>query len=139
VKTTIDCPYTAGGSWHTGVSCESLPPLASTLYITETPDVGGGDLLYPDVYLADKLCSALREQRVRVTHRGAAEVREPSLTQGFLRPHRHGSPTALSRAVGPNTLTLRDNRCTQHHAVWNDDAARRYGERFSVIGDVAPT
>jgi hypothetical protein len=37
------------------VSCESLPPLASTLYITETPDVGGGDLLYPDVYLADKL------------------------------------------------------------------------------------
>jgi taurine dioxygenase len=38
----------------------------------------------------------------------------------------------------PNTLTLWDNRCTQHHAVWDYYPNSRYGERVSVVGDDRP-
>ncbi len=35
----------------------------------------------------------------------------------------------------PNTLTLWDNRCTQHHAVWDYYPQSRFGERVSIVGD----
>lgn len=38
----------------------------------------------------------------------------------------------------PNTLTLWDNRCTQHHSVWDYYPFSRYGERVSVLSDTAP-
>jgi taurine dioxygenase len=38
----------------------------------------------------------------------------------------------------PNTLTFWDNRCTQHHAVWDYFPHSRYGERVSILGDVRP-
>lgn len=37
----------------------------------------------------------------------------------------------------PGTLTFWDNRCTQHHAVW-DYPNSRYGERVSILGDERP-
>tara|TARA_E500000178_G_scaffold184394_1_gene182721 strand:- start:227 stop:727 length:501 start_codon:yes stop_codon:yes gene_type:complete len=39
----------------------------------------------------------------------------------------------------PNTLTLWDNRCTQHHAVWDYWPESRYGERVSILGTEPPT
>ena len=38
----------------------------------------------------------------------------------------------------PKTLTFWDNRCTQHHAVWDYYPHSRYGERVSIVGDVRP-
>ena len=38
----------------------------------------------------------------------------------------------------PNTLTFWDNRCTQHHAVWDYYPHSRYGERVSMVGDARP-
>ena len=38
----------------------------------------------------------------------------------------------------PNTLTLWDNRCTQHHAVWDYYPQTRYGERVSILSDERP-
>ncbi len=38
----------------------------------------------------------------------------------------------------PNTLTLWDNRRTQHHAVWDYHPHSRYGERVSIIGTEPP-
>lgn len=35
----------------------------------------------------------------------------------------------------PNMLTFWDNRCTQHHAVWDYFPNRRYGQRVSIIGE----
>ncbi len=35
----------------------------------------------------------------------------------------------------PNTLTLWDNRCTQHHALWDYYPESRYGERVSILGN----
>lgn len=57
VKTTADSPYTAGDAWHADVTCDANPPYASLLYITETPECGGGDTLYADMALAYQLLS----------------------------------------------------------------------------------
>jgi taurine dioxygenase len=38
----------------------------------------------------------------------------------------------------PNTLTLWDNRCTQHHALWDYYPESRYGERVSILGNSRP-
>lgn len=52
VKTTADSPYTAGDGWHSDVTCDELPPYVSALYLTETPEGGGGDTLYADMAMA---------------------------------------------------------------------------------------
>lgn len=39
----------------------------------------------------------------------------------------------------PNTLTMWDNRCTQHQAVWDYYPYERYGERVSVVGEEPPS
>ena len=38
----------------------------------------------------------------------------------------------------PNTLTFWDNRCTQHHAVWDYFPHTRSGERVSIVGGSRP-
>lgn len=38
----------------------------------------------------------------------------------------------------PGTLTLWDNRCVQHHSVWDYYPHTRYGERVSIVADEAP-
>ncbi|NOX50868.1 MAG: taurine dioxygenase, partial [Gammaproteobacteria bacterium] len=38
----------------------------------------------------------------------------------------------------PNTLTFWDNRCTQHHAVWDYWPHSRYGERVSILDNKRP-
>lgn len=38
----------------------------------------------------------------------------------------------------PGTLTFWDNRCTQHHAVWDYYPASRFGERVSIVADQRP-
>lgn len=38
----------------------------------------------------------------------------------------------------PNTLTFWDNRCTQHHAVWDYYPYSRRGERVSIVGEKRP-
>ncbi|KPA90279.1 putative taurine catabolism dioxygenase [Pseudomonas asplenii] len=35
----------------------------------------------------------------------------------------------------PNTLVFWDNRCTQHHAVWDYFPHSRYGERVTILGE----
>ena len=41
-----------GEAWHTDLSCEPIPPMASALYITEVPPSGGGDTLFANMYEA---------------------------------------------------------------------------------------
>lgn len=52
VKTTKNSKYTAGDGWHTDVTCDEKPPLGSMLYITKTPEIGGGDTLFSSMYAA---------------------------------------------------------------------------------------
>ncbi len=189
VKTTKDSPYTAGDAWHTDVTCDEMPPLASALYITETPEVGGGDTLYADMYLAYELLSPAMQTFLEgltavhdggIPYVGSYNTTPPEggyprnehpviavhpvtgkkvlyVNSGFT-SHIKGLRRWESRALldslfkliaetprlharvrwEPNTLTLWDNRCTQHHAVWDYHPSSRYGERVSVIGDERP-
>ncbi len=189
VKTTEDSPYTAGDGWHTDVTCDAIPPLASALYITETPEVGGGDTLYADMYLAYELLSPAMQSFLEgltavhdggIPYVGSYNTTPPDggyprnehpvvavhpvtgkkvlyVNRGFT-SHIKGLRRWESRALldslysliaetprlharvrwEPNTLTLWDNRCTQHHAVWDYHPSSRYGERVSVVGDERP-
>ncbi len=189
VRTTAESAYTAGDGWHTDVSCDEIPPMASALYITETPACGGGDTLYADMYLAYELLSPHMQAMLE----GMTAVHDGALpyvgTYGSTAPEggypRHEHPVVTvhpdtgrkvlyvnsgftshikglkpfeSRAIldmlfeliattprlycrvewQPNTLTLWDNRCTQHHAVWDYYPHTRSGERVSVVGEERP-
>ena len=190
VKTTAKSRYTAGDGWHTDVTCDEIPPLGSMLYITETPECGGGDTLFADMYLAyDLLCDNMKqflggltaihdgalpylgnygvapedgkaypknEHPVIVTHpetgkkvlyvnsgftsrlKGFAPWESRMLLKG-LTDFIATTPSLTCRVQWePNTLTFWDNRCTQHHAVWDYHPHSRYGERVSIVGDQRP-
>lgn len=46
VKADQSSKFVAGEDWHTDVSCDEKPPMGSMLYITKTPEVGGGDTCF---------------------------------------------------------------------------------------------
>ncbi len=189
VKTTAQSAYTAGEGWHTDVTCDEIPPLGSMLYITETPECGGGDTLFADMYMAYEMLSPTMKaflEGLTAVHDGALPyigsygskppeggyprhehpvvIRHPdtgrkvlNVNSGFTTHivglHRWESRALLDSLFAllqrepklhcrvrwePNTLTLWDNRCTQHHSVWDYYPHSRYGERVSVVGDSAP-
>ena len=189
IKTDANSPYTAGDAWHTDVTCDEFPPKASALYITETPEGGGGDTLYADMYLAYEMLSPAMQtflEGLTAVHDGALPYvgsykstppeggyprnehpviavhpvtgrkalyvnsgftshikgltrRESKAILGALFELIATTPRLLARVEWkPNTLTLWDNRCTQHHAVWDYHPNSRYGERVSVLADKRP-
>lgn len=190
VKTTAKSAYTAGEAWHTDVTCDAIPPLGSMLYITETPECGGGDTLFADMYMAYGMLSPAMQaflEGLSAVHDGALPyigsyqskppeggyprhehpvvIRHPEtgrkvlyVNSGFTTHivglHRWESRALLDMLFGllqrepklhcrvrwePNTLTLWDNRCTQHQAVWDYYPYSRYGERVSIVGDQPPS
>ncbi|MEE9279798.1 MAG: TauD/TfdA family dioxygenase [Myxococcota bacterium] len=189
VKTTAESAYTAGDGWHTDVSCDEIPPLGSMLYVTETPECGGGDTLFADMVLAYELLSDPLKRfldPLTAIHDGAIPyvgsykskapeggyprsehpviVRHPETGRGLLyvnsgfTSHIVGLSRRESRAVldllyrhidstprlycrvewEPGTLAFWDNRCTQHHSVWDYYPHSRYGERVSIVGEERP-
>ena len=189
VKTTRDSAYTSGDGWHTDVTCDPIPPLGSMLYVTETPTSGGGDTLFPDMYLAYQMLSDPMKEFLDpliAEHDGAGpyvgsykstppEGGYPKSQHPVIVTHPESGKSLLyvnrgftTRIVGlgrsessavldmlyrlidstprlycrvdwePNTLAFWDNRCTQHHAVWDYWPYSRYGERVSIIGDRPP-
>jgi taurine dioxygenase len=186
VKTTQKSKFTAGDAWHTDVSCDEKPPMGSMLYMKQTPDGGGGDTLFADMYRAfDTLSAPLQTflEGLTAVHDGALPYlgsyhyappeganyprnEHPVITRhaetggkvlfvnsGFtthvkglarwesrglldlLFNHIATTPSLTCRVRWePNTLTFWDNRCTQHHAIWDYFPQSRYGERVSIVG-----
>jgi taurine dioxygenase len=186
VKTTQKSKFTAGDAWHTDVSCDEKPPMGSMLYMKQTPDGGGGDTLFADMYRAfDTLSAPLQTflEGLTAVHDGALPylgsykyappeganyprnehpviTRHPEtgrkvlfVNSGFtthvkglarwesrglldlLFNHIATTPSLTCRVRWePNTLTFWDNRCTQHHAIWDYFPQSRYGERVSIVG-----
>jgi len=190
VRTTAKSAYTAGDGWHADVTCDAIPPLGSMLYVTETPECGGGDTLFADMYLAYELLSGPMRRflsDLRAVHDGAIPyvgsykstpppggyprnehpvvIRHPEtgrevlyVNSGFT-SHIVGLTRRESRAIldllfhhiestprlhcrvewEPGTLAFWDNRCTQHHAVWDYYPHTRIGERVSILGTQPPS
>ena len=66
-------------------------------------------------------------------------ARESDALLQFLFRHIDSTPKLTARVSwSPNTLVLWDNRCTQHHSVWDYYPNCRYGERVSVIANERP-
>ncbi len=77
INITADTRVANGEAWHTDLSCEVVPPMASALYITETPASGGGDTLFASMYEAyETLSEPLRGflEGLTAFHDGAKDL-----------------------------------------------------------------
>jgi taurine dioxygenase len=74
VKTDANTKIATGEDWHTDVSCDHDPIIASMLYITEMPAGGGGDTSFTNMYgMLESLAPPLRDMlsKVDALHDGA--------------------------------------------------------------------
>ena len=79
---------------------------------------------------------AVRELRVSRTHIKGLKPFESRALLDMLFEHIATTPSLTCRVRWEaGTLTFWDNRCTQHHAVWDYYPETRYGERVSIIGE----
>jgi taurine dioxygenase len=186
VKADQSSRFVAGEEWHTDVTCDERPPMGSMLYITQTPESGGGDTAFASTIRAfEALSPALQAflETLTATHDGAKPYTGgygqaappggwPKSTHPVVITHPGNGRKALNVNRGfttrineldrkesdalleflwrhveahlefqcrvrwePNTLVFWDNRCTQHHAVWDYYPHSRYGERVSIVGE----
>ena len=189
IRTTPSSAYTNGEGWHSDVSCELVPPMASILYVREMPGTCGGDTLFANMYEAyEALSLPVRRllETLTAVHDGRKDlaaynftlkpgqsypvaehpvvVRHPetgrkllfvnsSFTSHIPQLNRRESDALLAMLYGhietgarfqcrvrwaPGSITLWDNRCTQHHAVWDYYPNTRSAERVTVADTVRP-
>ena len=87
-----------GEAWHTDLSCEPIPPMASALYITEVPPSGGGDTLFANMYEAfDTLSEEVKRMLCELTafHDGFKDLK----AYGFEPKPEQTYPTATHPVV----------------------------------------
>jgi len=66
--------FVAGEGWHTDVTCDAEPPMGSMLYITKTPESGGGDTMYASTVRAYEALSPTMKEfvgKLTAVHDGA--------------------------------------------------------------------
>ena len=79
IDTPSDAKWTNGETWHSDVSCEEIPPLASLLYVSKVPENGGGDTLFANMYEAyASLSESLKHYLLNCTayHDGEKDLRQ---------------------------------------------------------------
>ena len=52
IDTPADAKQSNGEAWHSDITCEGIPPMASLLYVTKVPENGGGDTMFANMCLA---------------------------------------------------------------------------------------
>ncbi len=73
------------------------------------------------------------------SHIREVSPRESRAILEMLYAHIEATPKLLCRVEWePGTLTFWDNRCTQHHSVWDYYPHTRSGERVSILGTDPP-
>jgi taurine dioxygenase len=74
VKADQNSKFVAGEGWHTDVTCDAEPPMGSMLYITKTPEIGGGDTCFASTTRAYEALSPAMQRLLEdltATHDGA--------------------------------------------------------------------
>ena len=74
VKADQNSRFVAGEGWHTDVTCDAEPPMGSMLYITKTPESGGGDTMYASTVRAYEALSPTMKEfvgKLTAVHDGA--------------------------------------------------------------------
>ena len=171
-----------GDVWHSDVSADQEPPMASILRLHTVPSQGG-DTLWANMYAVyESLSSVMQEQLngLQALHHMSYEGfygdhdpqrQTPEAVHPVVRTHPVTARQALfvnrgftRRIVGmtppesralldmlfeqtrrpefhcrfkwqENSVALWDNRCTQHHALWDYYPETRSGVRVTVQGD----
>ena len=89
IRITAKTKVANGEAWHTDLSCEPIPPMASALYLTETPSSGGGDTLFANMYeMFESLSPPVQQTLATLTafHDGRKDLK----AYGYeLRPDQH--------------------------------------------------
>ena len=83
VKADENSRHIAGETWHSDVSCDAEPPMASILHLKEVPPVGG-DTLFANMYAAhDALSDSMQRFLAGLTaiHDGARNYQGRQLAQ----------------------------------------------------------
>ena len=96
----------AGDKWHTDVSCDEKPPLASILHLTTIPETGG-DTLFSSMHAAyDALSEPLKKMLLSLTatHEGGRNYADRERRNREPNPHRV-NPQAVHPVIAthPNT------------------------------------
>ena len=78
IDTKPDARLTNGEAWHSDISCEEIPPAASLLYVSKTPDNHGGDTMFANMHtawneLSEPLKALLRDKTA--FHDGEIDLR----------------------------------------------------------------
>jgi taurine dioxygenase len=116
----------AGDKWHTDVSCDEKPPLASILHMTTVPD-SGGDTLFSSMYAAYEALSDPMKRLLAgltATHDGAPNYDDRARRSRENNPDRVNPvavhpviathPTTGKKTIYVNsTFTVRINELTQ--------------------------
>ena len=74
IKADEHSKHVAGEEWHTDVSCDAEPPMGSMLYLTRTPESGGGDTCFTSTIRAFEALSPTLQaflSGLTATHDGA--------------------------------------------------------------------
>ncbi len=74
VKSDQNSRFVAGEEWHTDVTCDVEPPMGSMLYITRTPESGGGDTMFSSTVRAYEALSPAMQDfvgKLTAVHDGA--------------------------------------------------------------------
>ena len=126
-----------GEQWHSDVSCDARPPMGSILRMHTVPDTGG-DTLFANMYAAyDALSERMQAllDGLQAVHDGGPYYREVNhligrggrAILGFLFEHVARPDFQCRFRWRPNSVAMWDNRCTQHHAIWDYWPATRSG------------
>ena len=179
--------FVAGEGWHTDVSCDERPPMATILRL-ETVPPSGGDTLFASMYAAyESLSEPMRAflgglralhssdhvyaGRYGVRSEESRDGKFPSAVHPVVRTHPvtgrkalFVNPAFTTKILGlsgeesasllaflyrvqqkpefqcrviwkRDTLTIWDNRCTHHCAIWDYYPHVRHGYRVSVVGE----
>ena len=78
---------------------------------------------------------ALYVNETFTTHIDGMEPAESAAMLGFLYQHVQAARFQCRIQWTPDTLVIWDNRCTQHHAMWDYYPNTRSGHRYTVLGD----
>ena len=190
INTHADSKYSNGEAWHSDVSCDPLPPMASLLYVEQPPPDGGGDTMFANMCEAYAALSpsmrkwllglqaehdgrkdlaaynvrlAPEQSYPRAVHPVVTrhpetgqpilfvngsftskilglEKAESDATLEMLCAHIESNPRWQCRVPwSSRTLVMWDNRCAQHHAVWDYYPHTRNARRVTVSSSKAPS
>ena len=108
VKADENSRRIAGETWHSDVSCDAEPPMASILHLREVPPVGG-DTLFANMYSAyDALSDSMQRFLAGLTaiHDGARNYqgRQPASARNSEFPHAQHPVVRTHPATGRRVL-----------------------------------